>query len=130
MYINIDDIKNLKKEKIKINKSKFDYERRINQIDRIIKQSYEDKVNGILNTQEFIKMTEDYQREKEELRLKINNLNKELNSCQDMAEEGLTRIIKNITDTQNIDKNTIISLINKIEIIDSESIKIYYNFSE
>ncbi len=128
--INIEDIKNLKKEKIKINKSKFDYERRINQIDRIIKQSYEDKVNGILNSEEFIKMAEDYRKEKEELTLKINNLNKELNFCQDMAEDELTRIVKNITDVENIDKNIIISLINKIEIIDSENIKIYYNFSE
>ena len=30
----------------------------------------------------------------------------------------------------NVDKETIVSLINRIEIIDSESIKIYYKFSE
>ena len=128
--INIDDIKKLKKEKIKINKSKFDYERRINEIDRIIKQSYEDKVNGILNTDEFIKLTEEYRKEKEELILKINNLNKDLNLYKDITKDELINIIKNITDVEKIDKNTIISLINKIEIIDSESIKIYYNFSE
>ncbi len=125
--INFEYIKKLKKEKIKINKSRFDYERRINEIDRIIKQSYEDKVNGILSAEEFIKMTNDYRGEKEELALKINNINKELNSYKDTAENELTKIVKYVTD---IDKNTIISLINKIEIIDSESIKIYYNFSE
>ena len=39
-------------------------------------------------------------------------------------------IIKNITDFENIDKKTIMGLINKIEVIDSETIKIYYKFSE
>ena len=31
---------------------------------------------------------------------------------------------------ENIDKKTIMGLINKIEVIDSETIKIYYKFSE
>ena len=47
-----------------------------------------------------------------------------------MAEDELAKVVKKIIDIENIDKNTIISLINKIEIINSESIKIYYNFSE
>ena len=34
------------------------------------------------------------------------------------------------TDFENIDKKTIMGLINKIEVIDSETIKIYYKFSE
>ena len=33
-------------------------------------------------------------------------------------------------DFENIDKKTIMGLINKIEVIDSETIKIYYKFSE
>ena len=44
--------------------------------------------------------------------------------------EELTKIIKYITDFENIDKKTIMGLINKIEVIDSETIKIYYKFSE
>ena len=42
----------------------------------------------------------------------------------------LIKIIKKITDCDNIDKQIIVSLIDRIEVIDSETIKINYKFSE
>lgn len=128
--VKLEDINNLKKQKTKITKTKFDYERRIIEIDRILKASYEDKINGILTTEEFVNMSNEYRKEKESLVLKIETLEKQVNSYEDNKEDELTKIIKNITDFDNIDKNTIISLVNKIEIIDSETIKVYYKFSE
>ena len=128
--IRLEDINNIRKEKTKINKSKFDCERRIAEIDRILKASYEDKINGILTTEEFITMSNEYREEKEKLLAKFNVLDKELNSYEDTKEDELTKIVKNITDFENIDKKVVLSLIDKIEIIDSETIKIYYKFSE
>lgn len=128
--IRLEDINNIRKEKTKINKSKFDCERRIAEIDRILKASYEDKINGILTTEEFITMSNEYREEKEKLLAKFNILDKELNSYEDTKEDELTKIVKNITDFENIDKKIVLSLIDKIEIVDSETIKIYYKFSE
>lgn len=128
--ISMKDVKSLQKEKNKINKQKFDSNRRFQEIDRIMKTSYEDKVNGILTTEEFIKITKEYREEKEKLKLKMKQLEDRLNLYEDKKEEEWMRTIKNITDFENIDRNTIITLINKIEIIDSETIKIYYKFSE
>ena len=128
--ISLEEVNNIRKDKAKLNKSKFDFERRIAQIDRIIKASYEDKVNGILTVEEFIKITDEYKKEKQELKVKVNELEKNLSTYKETKEDELTKIIKNITDFDNINKETIVSLINRIEIIDSETIKIYYKFSE
>ena len=67
---------------------------------------------------------------KETLLQKAKFLEEQLNSYENTKEDELIKIIKNITNFENIDKNTIMSLIDRIEIIDSESIKIYYKFSE
>ena len=128
--ISLEEVNNIRKDKAKLNKSKFDFERRIAQIDRIIKASYEDKVNGILTVEEFIKITDEYKKEKQELKVKVDELEKNISTYKETKEDELTRIIKNITDFDNINKETIVSLINRIEIIDSETIKIYYKFSE
>ena len=128
--ISLEEVNNIRKDKAKLNKSKFDYERRIAEIDRITKASYEDKVNGILTTDEFINMIDNYRKEKEELLIKVKELELSLDTYKETKEDELTKIIKNITDFDNVDKETIVSLINRIEIIDLESIKIYYKFSE
>lgn len=128
--ISLEEVNNIRKDKAKINKSKFDYELRIAEIDRITKASYEDKVNGILTTDEFINMTDNYRKEKEELLSKVKELEFNLSTYKETKEDELTKIIKNITNFDNVDKETIVSLINRIEIIDSETIKIYYKFSE
>ena len=128
--INLEGINKIKKEKNETSKSKIEYERRIKEIDRIVKSSYEDKVNGILTAEEFIQMTEGYRSEKERLKIKLEKLENQINTYENTKEDELMKIIKNITDFENIDKKTIISLINKIEVIDSETIKIYYKFSE
>ena len=75
-------------------------------------------------------MTEAYRSEKEKLKMKIEKLENQINTYENTKENELTKIIKNITDFENIDKKTIMGLINKIEVIDSETIKIYYKFSE
>ncbi len=128
--ISLKEVKSLQKEKSKINKQKFAFDRRFEEIDKMIKSSYEDKVKGILTTEEFIKITNEYREEKEKLKLRIKQLEKQLNSYEDTKEDEIMKIIKSITDFENIDRNIIITLVNKIEIIDSETIKIYYKFSE
>ena len=75
-------------------------------------------------------MTEAYRSEKEKLKIKLEKLENQINTYENTKENELTKIIKNITDFENIDKKTIMGLINKIEVIDSETIKIYYKFSE
>lgn len=62
--------------------------------------------------------------------IKVKELELSLSTYKETKEDELTKIIKSITDFDNVDKETIVSLINRIEVIDSETIKIYYKFSE
>ena len=127
----VDDLKSKKKEISKIEKLKSDCERRIVDIDKIIKQSYEDKVLGVLSPTEFNEIITNYRMEKETLNDRVSKYNNEINNtCDNKKDDRVTEIIKSITDFENIDKSVILSLIEKIEIIDKETIKIYYRFNE
>lgn len=127
----IDGLNARKREASKIAKLKNDCERRITDIDRIIKQSYEDKVLGVITTEEFNEIITNYRMEKETLTEKITRYNNEINNTSgNKKDDMVTQIIKSITDFENVDKSTLLSLIEKIEIIDKESIKIYYRFND
>ena len=91
--VKLEDINNLKKQKTKITKTKFDYERRIIEIDRILKASYEDKINGILTTEEFVNMSNEYRKEKESLVLKIETLEKQVDSYEDNKKQVILEFI-------------------------------------
>lgn len=128
--INYEELNQIKKEKNKLEKVKFECEKRLEQVNKMIKASFEDKVNGILTVEEFSQITEEYRKEKETLIKKINNIEEQSSNKKDNKKDELVKIINSITNFEKIDKKTIMSLINKIEIIDSETIKIYYKFSE
>lgn len=126
--MNLKDFSYQKQAKIKRDKQKVEWERRILDIDRIIKQAYEDKVLGVIDKDEFNNLVSGYREEKELLNRNLEELKNE--SKENKKEDKIKEIIKSIIDFENIDKNTIMSLISKIEIMDSENIKIYYRFSE
>lgn len=128
--LKLNEINDIKKEKTKISKTKFEYENRINQINKMIKTAYEDKVNGVITVEEFNLMIGDYRKEKEEILQKSKLIEERLNSFDRSKEDELIKMIKKITDFDNIDKQTIVSLIDRIEVIDAETIKINYKFSE
>ena len=126
--VNLHDMGNVQKQKRKISQSKFEYERRLKYIDRMIRASYEDKINGVLMEDEFMKMAKEYRKEKQDVYAKIDMLEKQLNSYSEIGEDYLRNKVKEIISFDNVDKSTVISLINRIEIVNSESIKIYYKF--
>ena len=128
--IKIEEIDKISKEKTKMEKTKFEVKRRMEQIDRRIKSSYEDKVEGILTNTEFLMIIEEYRREKEKLIDQTKKLEEQSNSYTDTKEKEVIKRINRMIEFDYVDKTTIVSLIDKIEIINSETIKIYYKFSE
>jgi len=126
--LDIKNFNNLKQSKSTSENAKIEWERRLLDIDRIIKQAYEDKVLGIIDGDEFNNMISGFREEKEQLKRKLEFFKDE--KREEKKEGRMKEIIQNIIDFEHIDKGVIMSLINKIEIIDSENIKIYYRFSE
>lgn len=61
-------------------------ETRLNDLDRLFKRIYEDMVNGVINETRFKMLSEDYEKEQEELRQKIAILEEEIQNHEDQVE--------------------------------------------
>ena len=127
-------IKSIDKTKINNDKKMLqkkiaDNNRRIDEITKIIKTAYEDRVNGLLDTEEFVSFTESYKKEKQELIEKTEKLNIKLNDFENNKENELMKYIKEIVSFKYINRNIILNLIDSIEIINKENIKINYKFT-
>ena len=127
-------IKSIDKTKINNDKKMLqkkiaDDNRRIDEITKIIKTAYEDRVNGLLDTEEFVSFTESYKKEKQELIEKTEKLNIKLSNFENNKENELMKYIKEIVSFKDINRNIILNLIDSIEIINKENIKINYKFT-
>ena len=126
--INSIDKSSINIEKKKIEKRITENKKRINEINKILKTAYEDRVNGIIDINEFVTYSESYKKEQEELIQKTENLNLKLQNYENTKEKELIKYIKEIVSFENIDRNIILNLIDSIEITDKENIKINYKF--
>ena len=127
--INSIDKSRINTEKKKLEKKITENKKRINEINKILKTAYEDRVNGIIDTKEFISYSESYKTEQNELIKKNEKLNLELQDYENTKEKELMKYIKEIVSFENIDRNIILNLIDSIEIMDKENIKINYKFT-
>ena len=119
---------------------KFNYKQRIKELEQKIndnslymKNLYKDKVKQIINdeeyislTQEFTKERDNYIREKEELENKIMVVD---NSCIDI-DNKLENLAKEFLSMKKPTKSLLNELIKKITISEDHKITIYYKFSE
>lgn len=102
-------------------------------IDRKLKDLYEDKLNGIISTEMFMQISKDYEKQKKELKQKLdsekNNKSEEkTRTSYEAAEKYINEVLK-LDDITKVDRNLLIKLIDKI-IIDNKKISsISYNFS-
>ena len=127
--INSIDKTKINNDKKMLQKKVADNNRRIEEIAKIIKTAYEDRVNGLLDTEEFVSFTESYKKEKQELIEKTEKLNIKLSDFENNKENELMKYIKEIVSFKDINRNIILNLIDSIEIINKENIKINYKFT-
>ena len=83
----------------------------------------------MLDKEEFVSFTESYKKEKQELIEKIEKLNIKLSDFENNKENELMKYIREIVSFKEINRNIILNLIDTIEIIDKENIKINYKFA-
>ncbi len=70
-------------------------ENRISELDRLFKNIYEDKTNGVLNENRFKMLAEDYEKEQQELELKTVSLSAEISETEEQSD-NLERFISKI----------------------------------
>lgn len=126
--INSIDKSNINTEKKKIEKKILENNKRINQINQILKTAYEDRVNGIIDTKQFIEYSESYKIEQQQLIKNTENLSLKLTNYENTKEKELMKYIKEIINFECLDRSIILNLIDNIEIIDKNNIKIHYKF--
>ena len=100
--INSIDKTKINNDKKMLQKKIADNNRRIEEISKIIKTAYEDRVNGLLDTEKFVSFTESYKREKQELMKKTKKLNIKLSDFENNKENELMKYIKEIVSFKDI----------------------------
>ena len=103
--INSIDKNKINNDKKKLQKKITDNDRRIEEISKIIKTAYEDRVNGLLDKKEFATFVESYKKEKEELVKNTEMLNIKLSNFEDNKENELMKYIKEIISFKEINRN-------------------------
>lgn len=111
---------------------------RLEDIDRIINQLYEDKVAGELSPERFSKMLTTYESEQTELRKKCETLQTQITAEKETSDnvKQFIRVVKKFTDMQELTHEVVSTLIERIEVgqaetvdgVKKQEIKIVYNF--
>lgn len=107
--------------------------RKIAEINNILKNIYEDKINHVISQGTFLLLAEDYEKKKEQLLKKIQNeeqktKNNAITNSQIHIKESMQRILQCKT-PKEIPKSLLQKLIKKIEIKDKDII-IQYTFKQ
>lgn len=122
-----------------LSREKQSCEKRIAEIDRMIKKLFEQSVNGGLTQERFTSLTADYETEQAELKKKLSGINEKLNSL-DTTNKDIDRFIavaKKYADFETLTPEIIVEFVDKICVhqlqIDengnkSQQLDIYFNY--
>ena len=112
--------------------------RRIEEIDQIINQLYEDKVSGGLSAERFSRMLTTYEAEQETLREKCKTLQAQISAARTTSDNAkqFIRVVRRFTEMQELTPEIVATLIDRVEVgqaqvvdgVKKQEIKIIYNF--
>lgn len=105
-------------------------ELRLEDIKRIIRKLYEDKIRGIVEEQDFINMSKEYNEERNIILKRLEDLNvmNKMDNRPDTNNETFLSVIRSFIDFDKIDRATILKLVDKIEIFEDNRIVVHYKF--
>lgn len=110
---------------------------RLEEIDRIINQLYEDKVSGGLSAERFSKMLTNYEAEQDTLRGRCETLRVQITSARTISDNArqFIRLVRQFTEMQELTAEIVATLIERVEVgqaqkvdgVKKQEIKIIYN---
>lgn len=114
-------------------KEKEHLELKLNESNDIKFNLYKDKISSIVSEKDYTLFTNNVNKDVESYENRIKNINQTLeNIDSDVKNKNhMLNVINKFFDTDSFDRNTILQLIDKIEIgahIDHSKIKIYFKF--
>lgn len=105
--------------------------KKINTIDKAISDLYKDRASSILSNNEFFGIKKDLEKDRKECESKISDLEISLSESKNLYtnEKRKKELINDFLKVKNPNKQMIEKLVNKIEIKEDKSIKIFFNFN-
>lgn len=104
--------------------------KRLNEIKKIIKSLYEDKVKGIISEEDFLLMSSEYNKERENLSIRLSKIEKENSQTEyNKTPEQVINLLESIISFDTISPLLIGQLVDRVEIYKSNKIVINYKFS-
>lgn len=105
-------------------------ETKLTEIKKAIKTLYGDKLKGVLTEEDFIELSQDFNKEREQLNSRLLNLNKgkEAQEKKESGSENLIKIVKEFLNFKDAKKSTLVRLIDKIEMFEEKKVVIHYRF--
>ena len=103
---------------------------RLEEIKKVIKSLYNDKVKGVLDEQDFIELNGEFAMEKTALgnRYEILHGKAEELKKEQQDRNGIVSLVEEIMILKELDRYALEKLISKIEIFEGNQVKIHYRF--
>ncbi|MEG1141655.1 MAG: hypothetical protein RSE41_04275 [Clostridia bacterium] len=134
-YANKEDLVKISKQKIREKNENISYNQeleniktKISNVTSSIDNIYNDKLNGVLSEDDFIRIYERKKEEKENLLKRINEISSYINNNFINEDELTKKIIDKFLDSKKITREILTDLIKKIEIDQKKYIYIHFKF--
>lgn len=100
-------------------------------IDKAISDLYKDKASGILSTEEFVGIKKELEKDRREYDAKISDLETLISESKRVLVDDKTKqkYIHDFLKVKNFNKEMIKMFVNKIEIKEDKTVKIFFHFS-
>ena len=104
--------------------------KRLREIKIIIKKLYEDKLKGVLTDNDFMELSREYNREREQISFKAARLDREKKERRknDGDDRRLISLARNLLEFNNVNKAVLMKLIDRIEVFENRKVRICYRF--
>lgn len=129
--------RNVAKKVLELEKRELDRNTaRINELDTLFRNLYEDKALGRLSDQQFIMLTSGYEDEKNSLESKIANLERSINAVTECRADvdKFVKVVKQYTDIQELTFENVHEFIDRILVHEpnretkTRKVEIFYSF--
>lgn len=107
-------------------------DKKLDDIKFSIKSLYADKIKGILSEQDFIDLSQDFNRDRDKIISQLVDIKRRVIPVEESLDSNsqLIKIIKEFTVFEQINRTTLIRLINRIEVFEDNKVVIHYKFKK
>ena len=102
-------------------------QKKLTMVNKKIDNLYEDKVNNIIRLEDFTRMYREASNEKESLLNRIEQL--EEKGTEEKVVTDLNKIVKDFVSMEDITREMLVQLVDKITLSEQKELTIYYKFN-